>query len=165
MQFFIPELGKQFRLTREWSVPVQREHRNETVLEAMLDEQTMAQYGHHGYYYYHGDPVFHIIAFPAGTVLQVDRIYIRQGVKDFNSVTFRVVSSPDVRLMPPRKGGKAVSGGKGKRFWVKLQHVNGTEVQWADDTKFTKEELESPLRRQVAPDVSVISLLTGRAAL
>jgi len=51
------------------------------------------------------------VSLPKGTVLAVDRIYIRQQASDFDSVTFRLQSTP---------GGK-----KGKpRFWAKLSDVN-----------------------------------------
>lgn len=45
------------------------------------------------------------ITIPSGTVLYVDRIYIRKGSEDFSSITFRVEKFPDK---------------KNHRFWVKL---------------------------------------------
>lgn len=44
--------------------------------------------------------------FVAGTILEVDRIYIRKGAADFSSVTFKI------------RGDKVV------RFWAKLNDVN-----------------------------------------
>lgn len=48
---------------------------------------------------------------PKGTVLAFSRIYIRQGVEAFNSVTLRTVSCPIKKLAR-------------KRFWVKLADAN-----------------------------------------
>ncbi len=48
------------------------------------------------------------VSLPAGTVLMVDRIYIRQGREDWSSVTFKVP-----------KG----------RFWAKLDEVNNMEFE------------------------------------
>jgi len=56
------------------------------------------------------------VVFPAGTVLQVDRIYIRKGAADFSSITFKV---------------KNFNGNKGiTRFWVKLEVANGMKFNF-----------------------------------
>lgn len=74
---------------------------------------------------------------PEGTVLGVDRIYIRKGVSDFSSVSFNIVYCPNPILSP--KTGFAKMGGtkatidlvkgnaKNPRFWVKLHDVNRME--------------------------------------
>lgn len=64
-----------------------------------------------------------IVTFPVGTVLNIDRIYIRKGISDYSSVTFNVVDSSDRRLQTVKQGGI-----KGKRrFWAKLKDVNNIE--------------------------------------
>jgi hypothetical protein len=57
---------------------------------------------------------------PAGTELQVDRIYIRKGLKDFSSITFYVVSSPKPELNASKKSRR--------RFWAKLSDCNRMEI-------------------------------------
>lgn len=52
------------------------------------------------------------ITIPAGQQLKFDRIYIRQGITAFNSVTFRTT-----KIGPDKKF-------HSKRFWVKLQDAN-----------------------------------------
>jgi hypothetical protein len=54
------------------------------------------------------------VTLAAGTGLRVDRIYVRKGIADFDSLTFVVTDSPQKVL-------------KGKRFWAKLADVNKIE--------------------------------------
>jgi hypothetical protein len=62
------------------------------------------------------------ITLMAGTILKVDRIYIRKNAGDFDSVTFNIQKG---------EGGAKVGDKefdfkkKGGRFWVKLNEVNG----------------------------------------
>jgi len=54
--------------------------------------------------------------------LAVDRIYIRRGKSEFDSVTFVVKSWPAVVV---KRGVEVVVQKKvGKRFWAKLRDVN-----------------------------------------
>lgn len=48
---------------------------------------------------------------PLGTCLAIDRIYIRKNRPNFDSITFRVISSPDKKL-------------EKARFWVRLADAN-----------------------------------------
>ena len=57
----------------------------------------------------------------AGTVLKVDRIYIRKGSAEYSSITFFVSESPMPELSS-KKGPK-------RRFWVKLQDANNIEFE------------------------------------
>lgn len=61
------------------------------------------------------------VTLPAGTELQVDRIYIRKGLKDFSSITFYVVSSPMPELNASKKSKR--------RFWAKLSDCNRMEIE------------------------------------
>lgn len=61
---------------------------------------------------------------PAGTVLSVDRIYIRKGVGDFDSITFLITDCPDKRFAPKKARGFLPGG---CRFWVKLDEANRIE--------------------------------------
>ena len=51
------------------------------------------------------------ICLPKGTVIIPDRIYIKKGLSDYSSITFRVESHPEIKRF---KG----------RFWVHLKDVN-----------------------------------------
>lgn len=68
--------------------------------------------------------------FPAGTVLRVDRIYIRSNDKDkeFDSITFIIESMPGVEgtRRAFTKGGTKTVG----RFWAKLFDVNRIVCEW-----------------------------------
>lgn len=58
---------------------------------------------------------------PAGTELQLDRVYIRKGSKDFSSLTFYIVQTPLPILAGTLKSGR--------RFWAKLPDCNRMEVE------------------------------------
>lgn len=61
------------------------------------------------------------ILLPNGTVLRVDRIYVRKGSKDFSSLSFYIEESPRIALNPGVKTGFK----KGRlRFWARLDEVN-----------------------------------------
>lgn len=64
------------------------------------------------------------VMIPAGSVLNVDRIYIRKNASDFSSVSFYIESSPNADIAPilNKKGTS-----KKKRFWAKLTDVNNLE--------------------------------------
>jgi len=79
---------------------------------------------------------------PIGTVLTLDRIYIRKGSEGYNSVSFNLLYCP-VASFCPRNGFKnmggskattpLIKGDKGRiRFWAKLEDVNNNLV--FDDT-------------------------------
>ena len=59
---------------------------------------------------------------PAGTILKIDRIYIRKGKSEFDSITFVIKKHPD------DKRGALIRG----RFWAKLPEVNGIHFQIPD---------------------------------
>ncbi len=65
------------------------------------------------------------ITLPVGTCLAIDRIYIKKGIPDFDSITFYIESCP-LAILHPGKGKKSGGfGGKGRaRFWVKLKDAN-----------------------------------------
>lgn len=100
MKMYIPRLGDQVKLTAEWSFTMYHESRNLEMLRAAGIECIE---------YWGG---FTPWKFPEGTVLKIERIYIRKGARDYDSVTFRLV-------------GKGVKG----RFWAKLDEVNTMEFE------------------------------------
>ena len=60
----------------------------------------------------------------AGAILCVNRVYIRQGVKEYSSLTFNVRKGATVVTDTTPNHHKAVVLGKGARFWAKLSDVN-----------------------------------------
>lgn len=98
---FIPPLGTSITLAQDWAFELHREHRNYDF------------FGHLGLQYPTWDSKVESVSatLPAGTILKIDRIYIRKGQKDYDSVTFHVVNS---------KGKKVTNA----RFWVKLADAN-----------------------------------------
>ena len=57
------------------------------------------------------------VTLPVGTELKFSRIYIRQGCKDYSSVTFTIQSIPSEGI------GEKIDKKK-PRFWAKLPDVN-----------------------------------------
>jgi hypothetical protein len=60
----------------------------------------------------------YLVTIPIDTILTVDRVYIRKGVSDFSSLTFRI---------PKDKNKKHIYAGV--RFWAKLSDVNKIEFE------------------------------------
>lgn len=69
------------------------------------------------------------VTLPEGTVLILDRLYIRKGTGDFDSLTFMVESIPDgVFRHPPTKKNEAF--GRKPRFWASLTDCNRMDVEF-----------------------------------
>lgn len=63
---------------------------------------------------------------PAGTVLTVDRIYIRQGAKEYSSISFYIEETTIAAIAPKKKGKGGFAKGR-TRFWAKLADCNRIE--------------------------------------
>ena len=98
-RLFIPELGTLLEVAEDWPITLHHESRNNDFIAAMGGPK-MAKYSYR-------ETGSYKTTIPKGTVLTVDRIYIRSGNKEFSSISFRV------------HDGKV----KG-RFWVKLDEAN-----------------------------------------
>ena len=61
------------------------------------------------------------IELPAGTILKVDRIYIRKGASEYSSISFFAM---DLESHMVNKG-KTERKNKSPRFWAKLSDCNG----------------------------------------
>jgi len=96
-RLFVPELGTQLQLAEDWPITLHYESRNNDFIYK-LGGPHITRYGEKGEYK---------TVLEKGTILTVDRIYIRSGAKAFSSISFRVAK------------GKV----KG-RFWVKLAEAN-----------------------------------------
>jgi len=100
----IPTIGTTIKLHKPWALDVYRERRNQTMLDVLVP-------GTHGWRD-SADQKFGT-TLPAGTILVVDRIYIRQQAEDYDSLTFWVAWCPSKKFQV-----------KKLRFWAKLCEVN-----------------------------------------
>ena len=105
MNIFIPALGTKLKLNQPWSFTLYDETRNRAFWPQVNHGQGPLP-GVNRWQSSTGQTL--PVTLPPGTILQVDRIYIRKGNSNFDSVSFRI----------PKGGG--LSG----RFWAKLDDVN-----------------------------------------
>lgn len=108
-RLYIPALGDTIKLAEPWSFTLHEEHRNIKLIN-LIDPSYKDGTVWHGMrmdYYRRQTRLTWPVTLPSGTELVVDRIYIRAGVEDFNSLTFRT-----------KMGKKSI------RFWAKLADVN-----------------------------------------
>lgn len=107
MQLHIPTIGNKLTLETPWTFTLIGESRNDNTWLAIHGETPTRN----NLIY---PPVYQTAntTLPKGTTLEVQRIYIRKGKEDFDSITFTIRSIP----------------GKGpllnKRFWIKLEDAN-----------------------------------------
>jgi hypothetical protein len=133
-QFYIPALGTEVVLAEDWSFHVVNDHRNAKLVQALslapLPGSTPGIGIWNGYYplgtYPAPSPSERYTVWaqtraagvtaclPKGTWLKIDRIYIRKGAKDFDSVTFY---------------GRLLNSKKSFRFFAKLVDVNAMVVE------------------------------------
>lgn len=113
--FNIPDIGTEITLAEDWKFNLFKEQRNNSLFERknIKMDRTIT------------------IILPKGTVLRVDRIFIRQNMSDYSSLSFYIISSPDTDLNPtipvPKENISSFSVGKIVRFWAKLDEVNKIE--------------------------------------
>lgn len=110
MKFYIPEIGTRMRLTADWSFKLFKEHRNDTMLELYGFEKSV--------YIKQNEHVMQTL--PAGTLLTVARLYIRNGMSGFSSITFNVAANKKAKR-------------KACRFWVKLEDANLIEYEASEE--------------------------------
>ncbi len=117
MEFYVPSIGDELWLSRDWKFTLYKETRNQKFfhehLELVepyegrfidLDDDHPAVILRNTYTAYGA-----VITLPTGTQLVVDRIYIRKGKSQYDSITFKLKDHP-----------KGLEG----RFWVKLEDAN-----------------------------------------
>jgi len=130
----MPTIGQKVRVLegQEWKFNLYSEHRNDGALkyfhpgwdeglEGYWQEQYVLPPGTSYYDFrqkFNKEPERRKweTTLPAGTVLTIDRIYLRKGASDFDSITF-ILNKP--------KGVK----GPMVRFWVKLSDVNSGNLE------------------------------------
>ncbi|MFP3609249.1 hypothetical protein SB778_03930 [Paraburkholderia sp. SIMBA_050] len=143
----IPRLGTEIVLAEDWAFPLFDEYRNQNMQSAVglrtpqqsvddfwqlsrgdrtalvsrtkwrLADGTLPDQSHE---YSH---MCHPLTIPAGALLTIDRIFIRKGAPDFDSVTFWLKA----KQTPVTINGRALK--RSVRFWAKLDDVNRIEVR------------------------------------
>lgn len=133
MKMMIPPLGTRIRLTSGWTFSLHYEYRNESVYELLGafqdlkgkkeglpdDAYTPAHWLDPSEY----EPVQ--VSLTAGTLLTLDRYYIRHGAGDFDSVSFLLPSQP--------RPGYSFGKNRLARFWAKLEDVNDIEFEYLEE--------------------------------
>jgi len=121
-EIYIPSIGDKLRLVGSWSFTLQAERRNLQLAKCVeAISQSAKRYNwecrRSGQSHFQM-PDWGIVTLPVDTVLTVDRIYIRKGLNEFDSVSFIInkTTCSDERIA---KSGPMV------RFWVKLEEFNG----------------------------------------
>jgi len=143
MKLYIPRIGEIIELSAPWQFDLFYENRNESVWMKLNLPLAMPQPG--GFNYFGASTAFdptditvhnltmiprekfpptswnrYIVSapveFPTGTKLSIEKIQIRRGMRQFDSITFRV------------QPGTTPGFEKGKpKFWAKLDQVNTME--------------------------------------
>ena len=113
-KLYIPDLGERIRLTADWTFSLYCERRNSQLLRE-IGQQEYSNWG------VEPDPGPFDYTVKKGTLLVIDRIYIRKGGDDYSSVTFVIIDDAKKRVSPFHNGGK--------RFWAKLEDVNNIEYE------------------------------------
>lgn len=109
--FHIPHLGAKLRLTEDFTFTLYNEYRNK---DALYEALGIAKPPPKNW----RDRPSVQATLPKGTVLTVDRIYIRgrgADAEQYNSVTFKIKKGE----MPGKKWTGSI------RFWVRLDDLNG----------------------------------------
>jgi hypothetical protein len=108
MKMYIPSIGDKIILSKDWTFTLFNEYRNNSLIEPLTQRR----------YHQVKETEFSFTLY-ASTVLTVDRIYIRKGNPEYNSITF---------LIP--KQYNTIKYGNGKiRFWVKLKETENMEFE------------------------------------
>lgn len=110
-KIFIPTIGTELTLTKDWDFSLIKDYRNKAIFD-------LYNVPYNDNAYYTRGQQFGRVILPAGTVLKVDRIYIRKGSPDYDSLSFYIVKSPVLQ----NKKGKC-------RFFAKLIDVNQIEYE------------------------------------
>jgi hypothetical protein len=116
MELFIPEIGTILKLEQDWQFTLYSEYRNNLHIKLNITRDTQ------------------VVELPKGTLVKMDRIYVKKGNSQFSSITFSIptVRSKADKLNYPHN--VKLGGGK---FWVKLHECNGTNFSLLEFNKET----------------------------
>jgi len=123
IQLFVPTIGAILRLTKPWTFSLYNERRNDKLLKAVGYEEVEHPWRRNI------RPVVEV-TLPKGVELKVERIYVRQGLRGFDSITFRLLKPS----LP--KDIKALAS----RFWVKLGDANQIVCEIVEDEASIKSQ-------------------------
>lgn len=101
MKIFIPTVGTTFKLKKDWSFTLYHEYRNETLLEINNIVRKEEKYSKKLYDWVLAETP---MVLPKDTELKVDRIYIRKGKNEFDSITFILKGAKTKPRTVKRKG-------------------------------------------------------------
>ncbi len=155
MLLYVPEIGDHLLLTRDWQFKLYPERRNKSIsTELKLTEFKHWEPENRKYFngWYDDElypqPIYNwqdgseyqewaktvkkvlisdlYINFPYGTILKIDRVYIRKGAKDFSSITFHAknIECVDGEFILSKK-----KKPKSYRFWAKLSDCNNIDFE------------------------------------
>lgn len=110
MHLYIPNIGEAVTLSADWTFRLFNEYRCQPFDDCPSPAEQV------------DNPTYSVslvkhCTLPVGTVLVVDRVYLRQGLDEFASLSFRIVSTPAPWVAKRRK-----------RFWAKLADVNQMQI-------------------------------------
>lgn len=123
IKLFIPSIGTKLKLVSDWEFDFYAAERRNSALAEKLNVKVVP-YSKQSYNAYINQ--LQKITLPKDTVLQVDRIYIKQGQEAYNSVSFKILECPLPLL-------KFVKGKQKGRFWAKLHDINTIECELIND--------------------------------
>lgn len=115
----IPAIRSKIRICEPWTFNLIDEYRNHRFWEKILPGVP-----HEERWSYNRGKNSKLVTLEPGTILTIDRIYIKKSSPNFNSISFFVETCPNLE----RSGSK-----KGKthgRFWARLSEVNKIIGQW-----------------------------------
>lgn len=129
MKMYIPEIGDSIKLTSDWTFDLYNEYRNDSVgplfglpenYSHIEDTKRYDVYKKTGVFP-EEETIVTSVTLPAGTILKVDRIYIRKNNEEFSSLSFFITETSLPGFTKKRY-----------RFWAKLADVNNMEFEIDD---------------------------------
>lgn len=108
MRLFTPDIGTLLKIEQDWQITLYAEYRNRKLFDILgIPFKTT------------------VIDLPKGLILKVNRVYIRQGLSQYSSITF-TCSKPKTKLEREQSPNNIKFAGS--KFWVKLHECNGLEI-------------------------------------
>jgi hypothetical protein len=131
MNIFIPEIGTEIKLTQGWVFYLYTDYRNDSIFQALgTHKDNLKQV-------FPKDSTGYLKCYemflPADTVLKVNRVYIRQGISGYSSVTFSICDTTHPFLIYHKKLKKTKK--QFGRFWAKLCDVNKIQCEIVKNTQ------------------------------
>lgn len=134
MKLFIPTIGSRLKIIAPWTFRLYTEYRNSGFgqLAGLADKDGS---WHCGGARYCAPKVAAWVTILPGSLLTVNRVYIRRGLHNFDSLTFylkpdgRRPRELEVRTLKSEPRHVTVTSKAGMRFWAKLADINSLEVE------------------------------------